>query len=66
MIWWIASVPFWVVGLGLLCMILFTIAALIAKWNATTAKESSDAIMGIVVMCIVSGGFLYLAARIAS
>jgi len=64
MIWVIASLPFWIVG------ILLSVAALAGGYRCLqtdkTGRDIMNTVIGFTSIMMFAGGLLYLAAKICS
>lgn len=66
MIWIIASVPFWITGIGLLAVSLAGISSTIKNIGELSDTELRKSCIGIVMLLASAGAVLLLAAKIAS
>jgi len=66
MMWIIASLPFWIIGLALLALGLAALAALLKSWGESTADKAAQGLWSVVIVLVLSGGALWIAARMAS
>jgi hypothetical protein len=66
MIWIVASLPLWVLGICLLVLPAWGIVEIIRKWRSMLQKETESAMVGIAVLLICAALVLALAAKVVS
>lgn len=63
MAWIIASVPFWIIGLG--CFSIAVLGTMVALRNDKTGEEVKTTLIGFLVWLAAAGIVLSLAARVS-